>query len=119
MNSFNDILKSLRSIFENEVRIYSLKGVEKSSVLLGLIATIFVLSALGFIGLIFASVALAAYLNTLLDSAFLGYLIISSGYIVIIVLLLLGMMGRKAPLFTNIFIRRLISIFNISDDEDK
>lgn len=118
MDSINDIFKSLKSIFENEARILSLKGIEKSSVLLGLLATILVISAFGIMFLIFATIALAGYLNSLLGSNFYGFLIVSGIDLLAIGLMLLIMIRRKTPLFTNLFIRKLISIFNITNDED-
>lgn len=119
MDSLNDILKSLKSIFEDEVRLLSLKGIEKSSVLLGLLATIFVISMFGLLILVFATIALAGYLNVLFDNSYLGYLIVSGVYLLIIVVMLLWMTKKRTPLFTNIFVRKLVIFFNISEDEDK
>ena len=118
MDSINDILKSLKAILEDEARILSLKGIQISSVLFGLLATIVVLSTLGAIFLIFVTTALAGYLNSILDSSFMGSLIVSGMYLMTIGVVLLIMKLKKAPLFTNLFIRKFVSLFNIAEYED-
>ena len=119
MDSLKDIWNSLTTLYKDKVRFYTLKGVEKSSLFLGLIATIFIISILCLIVLIFGSVALANFLNSRLESSFLGFLIVSGVYLIVMILMLVWMVKRKAPLFTGIFIRSLISLFNIPEDEDQ
>ena len=119
MDSLNDIFKSLKSIFDDEMRLLSLKGIEKSSILLGLLGTIFVISLFCLLILIFATFALAGYLNSLFDNNYLGFLIVSGIYILIIVIMLLWMAKTRAPLFTNLLVRKLVIFFNITSDEDK
>ena len=119
MDSIKDIWKSLNEIFRDEVRFYSLKGVEKSSLLLGLLVTILIISVFCLLVLIFGSIALAGFLNGLFHSTFLGYLIITGAYLLILLFLLVWMTRRKTPLLTNVFVRFLISIFNIPEDEDQ
>lgn len=118
MDSLKDLWNSLASLFKDELRFYTLKGVEKSSLLLGLIATIFIISIFCLLVFVFGSVALANYINFKLESVFLGYLIVSGGYLIILILILLWMRQRKTPLLTGIFVKSLISIFNIPEDED-
>lgn len=119
MDSLKDLWNSLATLFKDELRFYTLKGVEKSSLLLGLIATILIISIFCLLVFVFGSVALANYINLKMASGFIGYLIISGGYLIILILMLIWMLKRKKPLFTNIFIKSLISIFNIPEDEDK
>ena len=118
MDSLKDLWNSLASLFKDELRFYTLKGVEKSSLLLGLIATIFIISIFCLLVFVFGSVALANYINFKLESGYLGYLIISGGYLIILILILIWMLKRKTPLLTGIFVKSLISIFNIPEDED-
>ena len=119
MESLKDIWDSLTTLYKDKVRFYSLKGVEKSSLFLGIIATILIISVFCLMVLIFGSIALANFLNKILDSSFLGYLIVSGAYLIIMLLMLLWMIKRKTPLFTNMFVRSLISLFNIPEDEDQ
>ena len=119
MESLKDIWNSLVGLYKDEVRFYTLKGVEKASILLGLLATIFIVAVFCLLVMIFGSVALANFLNATLNSDFLGYLIVMGAYLVVMVIMFAMMARRKTPMLTNVFIRSLISIFNIPEDEDQ
>jgi hypothetical protein len=119
MDSIKEIKENLQTIFKDEVRLYSLKGVEKTSMLLGVIATFFIVLLFIILGIVFGSIALASYLNTLLDNAYWGYLIVG-GTDILLAILTVGLVKRtKVPLLTNLFVRILVNIFNIKEDEDK
>lgn len=119
MESLNDIKDSLRSIFKDEVQLYTLKGVEKASLFLGIIATFFIVTIVVLLSIIFGSIALAKYLNLRLDHEFMGYLIVAGADVLLAVLLLIMVARRKVPLLTSLFVRAIISIFNINEDEDQ
>ena len=119
MESLKDIWNTLVGLYKDEVRFYTLKGVEKASILMGLIATICIVAVFCLLVLIFGSVALANFLNTKLSSDFLGYLVVMGAYLVVMVLMFVFMVKKRTPMLTNIFIRSLISIFNIPEDEDQ
>ena len=119
MESLNDIKDSLRSIFKDEVQLYTLKGVEKVSLFLGIIATFLIVTIVFLLGIIFGSFALAKYLNLKLDHEFTGYLIVAGADILLAVGLLIMVARRKIPLYTNLFVRIIISIFKINEDEDQ
>ncbi|MCK4853582.1 MAG: phage holin family protein [Bacteroidales bacterium] len=119
MDSINDIKDDLKSIFKDEVKLYTLKGVEKSSLFLGIIATFFIITIFILLGIVFGSIALANYLNIRLDHDFMGYLMVSGADILLAAILLFWVAKRKTPLLTNLFVKAIVSIFNIRDDEDK
>ena len=119
MESLNDIKDSLKSIFRDEIQLYTLKGVEKASLFLGIIATFFIVTIVFLFGIIFGSIALAKFLNLRLEHDFLGYLIVAGADVLLSVLLLILVARRKVPLLTNLFVRSMVSIFNISDEEDQ
>ena len=119
MESLHDIKESLRSIFRDEARLITLKGVEKASLFLGIIATFFILTMVILLGIIFGSIALAKYLNGKLEHAFMGYLIVAGADILLALLLLIVVTRRKLPLLTNLFVRIIVSLFKISEDEDQ
>ena len=50
---------------------------------------------------------------------FLGYLIVAGADVLLAVLLLILVARRKVPLLTNLFVRSIVSIFKISEDEDQ
>lgn len=119
MDSFKDLKENLQSIFKDEVRLYSLKGVEKTSMLLGVIATFFIVLIFFILGIVFGSLALADILNTRLDHSYLGHLIVGGADLLLSVLLILWVLKTKIPLLTSLFVKILVNIFNIHDDEDK
>ncbi len=119
MESLSDIKDSLKSIFKDEVQLYTLKGVEKVSLFLGIIATFIIVTIVFLLGIIFGSIALAKYLNVRLDHEFMGYLIVAGGDIVLALILLIMVGRRKVPLLTSLFVRTFVSIFKISEDEDQ
>lgn len=119
MDSFKDLKENLQSIFKDEVRLYSLKGVEKTSMLLGVIATFFIVMIFFMLGIVFGSLALADILNEHLDHSYLGHLIVGAGDLLISVLLILWVLRTKVPLLTSLFVKILVNIFNIRSDEDK
>jgi hypothetical protein len=119
MESLNEIKDSLKSIFKDEVQLYTLKGVEKASLFLGIIATFFIVTIVILLGIIFGSIALAKYLNLTLGHEFTGYLIVAGVDVMLAVLILIMVSRRKIPLLTNLFVRTIVSIFKISEDEDQ
>jgi uncharacterized BrkB/YihY/UPF0761 family membrane protein len=119
MESLNDIKDSLKSIFKDEVQIYTLKGVEKASLFLGIIATFFIVTIVVLLGIIFGSIALAKYLNGRFDHEFMGYLLVAGADVILAILLLIMVARRKVPLLTSLFVRTIVSIFKINEDEDQ
>ena len=118
MESLNDIKDNLRSIFKDEVQLYTLKGVEKASLFLGIIATFFIVTIVVLLGIIFGSIALAKYLNLRLDHEFMGYLIVAGADVLLAALLLIMVARRKVPLLTNLFVRAIASIFKIYEEDE-
>jgi len=119
MDSPKDIKENLRSILRDEVRLYSLKGVEKSSTFLGVIATFFIVLIIFILGIVFGSIALANFLNSRFENMYAGYLIVGGGDILLAGLLILWVIRSKVPLLTSLFVKILINLFNIRNDEDK
>ena len=118
MESLNDIKDNLRSIFKDEVQLYTLKGVEKASLFLGIIATFFIVAIVVLLGIIFGSIALAKYLNLRFDHEFMGYQIVAGADVLLAVLLLIMVARRKIPLLTNLFVRAIVSIFKINEEDE-
>ncbi len=119
IDSIKDIKENLQTIFKDEVRLYSLKGIEKTAMLLGVIATFFIVLLFIILGIVFGSLALANFLNAKLEHAFWGHLIVGGADILLAVLLVILVVRRKAPLLTSLFVKILVNIFNIREDEDK
>lgn len=118
-DNVKDIKENLRGLFRDHIRLYSLKGIEKSSLFLGVIATFFIVLIFFIMGIIFASLALSKYLNALLDNAYLGYLLVGAGDVLVAVLLLVLVQRTRVPLLTSLFVKILVNIFKIEEDEDQ
>jgi predicted branched-subunit amino acid permease len=119
MESLHELKDSLRTIFRDEVQLYTLRGVEKASLFLGIIATFFIVTMVVLLGIIFGSIALAKYLNLILEHAFMGYLLVAGADLLLAVVLLILVARRKVPLLTSLFVRAIVSIFKINEDEDQ
>jgi hypothetical protein len=119
MDNFKDIKDDLQSIFKDQVRLFSLKGVEKTSMLLGVIATFIIVLIFFILGIVFGSLALAKILNSRMDHEFMGYIIVGGVDILLSILLILWVLKTKVPLLTSLFVKILVNIFNIRSDEDK
>lgn len=119
MESLNEIKDSLSTLFKDEVQLYTLKGVEKASLFLGIIATFFIVTVVVLLGIIFGSIALAKYLNLRLDHDFMGYLILAGADVLLAFLLIILVARRKIPLLTNLFVKAIVPIFKIKQDEDQ
>lgn len=118
MENLNDIKDNLRSILKDEVQLYTLKGVEKASLFLGIIATFFIVTVVILLGIIFGSIALAKFLNLKLDHDSMGFLIVAGGDMLLALILLIWVTRRRIPLLSNLFVRAIVSIFKINKDED-
>ena len=118
MESLKNIWKALVELFKDNLRLFTLKGVEKTSLVLGLFATVCIMLGFCMTVLLFGSVALAIYLNGTLESRFVGFLIVSGIYLFVMLAMLLWVVKRKTPFLTGIFVKALVSLFNIPDNED-
>ena len=85
----------------------------------GITATFFINTIFILLGIVFGSIALANYFHVKLDHEFMGYWIVAGGDILLAIILLFLVVRRKVPLLTNLFLRAIVSKFNIRDDEDQ
>ncbi len=87
MLNLNRLLQNITSFLEIKLEIYELRLKKQlSETLANLVVVLFVM-LVGFVGLVFLSLALGLYLNNLLNSSFAGLLIVGviyllTGYIV-------------------------------------
>ncbi len=110
------IVASLTKFIEIKLEIYELKLKEQLANIISSIAVLMIILSFGFLVLFFASMALGFYLNSTLNSSFLGFLII--GGLNLLICILLVMMRDKIitnPLFQTFFSETLIKE---SDEQD-
>ena len=111
--NLNNITDDTKVLVEDYLRLFSGKFSEKLALFLGILASVFVLFTLILILVIFSSFALAGYLNKMLPGEYWGYGIVTGIYLLTIVFLLLKIFRTKTPLFSNLFVKLIVTVMNI------
>ncbi len=99
---------------ELKFEIYELKVKEQAVAMISIFVTIAIIAAFGLFMVFFSSLALGYYLNGLLESSFLGFVIIGLIYLFICILLLIF----KDKLITNQLLQAFFSD-TLTRDEDE
>jgi hypothetical protein len=118
-DNINHIAEDTRAVIMDHLKLFSIRQTEKLSRFFGLLSTIFIISCILLIVIIFFSFALAGMLNHLLDSYFWGYLIVSGVYVLGILGIFLSMKKSKRPLMSNTIARSLSTVFEIESPHPK
>jgi len=112
-NNLNNISEDTQSLVKDYLKLISVKLSENLALVLGVLATVFILSILLLLVVVFCSFALATLLNDILASEFWGYWIVTAFYLLLIVFLIIKMIKTKTPLLANLFVKFIVFIFNI------
>ena len=112
-DSIDHIADDSREIIKNHLKLFSIRQAEKLARFFGLLSTIFIISIILLIVVIFFSFALAGMLNNLLNTSIWGYLVVSGIYILVVLIILIHMRKTKKPLLSNAIARSLASVFDI------
>jgi hypothetical protein len=115
----NDISRDTELLINNYRKLFSVALSEKLALILGMIATIFLLSLLILVALLFSSFSLAVFLNDTLPGDYWGFWIVTGLYLLIILGMIIKLFTTKTPLFTNIFIRMILFILSFDEDQVK
>lgn len=113
-SSIKNLSKESEDLIREYINLFMIKQSEKFALFLGLLSSVFILGLLGLVIIIFLSFALASYLNHLLASDYLGYLIVSGIFFLVFVIIILRIKISKKPLLLNVFIRFILSIFSLN-----
>jgi hypothetical protein len=117
-NNIEDITKDGENLVYNYLRLFGIKQSERLANIFGLVSTVFIISTLLLIVIIFGSFVLADFLNSLFDSKYLGFLIIAFLYVLAIVILIVIMKKSERPLFTNLYIKYILPLLNIEINQN-
>jgi hypothetical protein len=117
-NNIEDITKDGENLVNNYLRLFGIKQSERLANFLGLISSVFLISTLLLIVIIFGSFVLAEYLSSLLGSTYLGYLIIAFLYLLAVGILIMTMHKTGRPLFTNLYIKFILPLLNIEINQN-
>jgi hypothetical protein len=112
-DQINDISGDSRSLLKDYIKLFSIQQSERLALFLGIITSLYILSTIVLILVIFGSFFLAGSLNHLLNSEFWGYMIVGGVYMVVIGLLVVRMVRMKTPLFFSFFVKLVVTVLNI------
>ena len=116
-NSIQDITKSSEDIATNYVKLFGIRQSQRLSTFLGILSSVFIISTLLLIIIVFGSFVLADVLNNIFGNKYLGFLIVAILYLVAIAILLIKMSKTGRPLFTNLFIKFVVPLLGIEIDQ--
>ena len=86
---------------------------------MGLISSVILITTLLLISILFCTFVLGDFLNSLLQSKYLGYGIISGIYALIILILLLRIKKKGAPLFADFYVKLILPLLKIETRQRK
>lgn len=112
-NNISDISKDGESLINNYLKLFGMRQSERLATFLGIISSVFIISTLLLIIIVFGSIVLADFLNTIFESKYIGFLIISFLYLITVGLLLLKMKSTGKPLLTNLYMKFVLPLLNI------
>lgn len=118
-NNLNNITGDSEAIARDYKKLIMLKFSEKFALTLGILVSVFIISTLLLIVVVFSSFSLAGYLNKLLQSEFLGFLVVTGIYFLTIVFILIRMLRTQSPLLTNLFVKFIIFILDVEVAQNK
>lgn len=117
-NNIKNITTDGQNLVHNYLTLFGLQQSKRLATFLGVIASVFIISTLLMIVIVFGSFVLADFLNTLFESKYMGFLIISMLYLLTIAILLLKMKKSGKPLLTNLFIKFVLPLLNIKISQE-
>jgi hypothetical protein len=83
----NALIDNLKGYVETKIELLKIEVQEKLTTLITLFLVLFCVAIFGVLAFFFLNIALALYLNQILDSAFLGFVILGSFYLLILIVL--------------------------------
>ena len=112
-SSVGDIVEKITEYIQIKTELIKLKIIGSVSKILANVIAVTVIGVIAFFFVFFLSFAFGFYLNVLLDSEFLGHLIIAGFYLLLIIIIfLLVKSGKVQSWLENL-------ILNIADQEDE
>ncbi len=118
-NNLEGISKDTETIIKDYIKLLMIKQTEKLALFLGILSSVFIISTLLLIVVLISSLALAGYLNKLLESEDWGFWIVAGFYFIIIALLIIKILKSKTPLLTNLFVKLIVFVLNIDVKQTK
>lgn len=117
--NINNIANDTESIVRDHLKLFSIRQSERLAKVLGILFTVFLISILVLVVILFCSFALAVYLNDVLAGDYWGFWIISGAYVLLILFILVKIISSKTPLLANVFMKFITTILNIETNHSR
>jgi hypothetical protein len=117
-NNIKDISTDGQNLALNYLSLFGIRQSKRLATFLGVLASVCIISTLLMIVVVFGSFVLADFLNTLFESKYMGFLIISLLYLLTIAILLLKIKLSGKPLLTNMFVKFVLPLLNIKISQE-
>jgi len=116
-NNIDSLTTDTENIAKDYLKLLTIRITERLSLFIGILFSVFIISTLLLIVVLIGSIALAGFLNKVLDSFFWGHLIVAGVYLLVIALLVINMVRSETPLLSNLFVKLMVFILDIDDTE--
>lgn len=117
-NNVDNISDGAKSYVNDYAKMLTLMLSEKSARFIGFFATFFIFAIIILVVIIFCSMALANFLNTIFLHDYWGYLIVSGGYLFLIIFLLTMMRKTTNHLITNSFLKIILMVMDVEIEQE-
>jgi hypothetical protein len=108
----------IEDILQNKLNVVKLNVIEFLALFFASIASMVLVATCVVLAMLFGAVALALFLNALLSSTFLGFLIVSGGFVVTLLILIRLTSKKGYPFFTDTFVRLFVGLFYDENEKD-
>ena len=116
-NNIDSLTTDTENIAKDYLNLLVIRITERLSLFIGILFSVFIISTLLLIVVLISSIALAGFLNKILNSFFWGHLIVAGAYLLVIALLVIKMVRSETPLLSNLFVKLMIFILDIEDPQ--
>ena len=100
---------------QGHLTLFKLRFVERSSLTMGFLYTIILVTILVTFAFFFASVSLVYLINDYLDSKYWGFIIMSAFYVFSVLVISIICLLRRRPMFTDFFVRWFSKMMGVRD----
>ena len=112
-NNLDSISNDTETIAKDYLKLLMIKLTEKLALFLGIISSVFIISTLLLLVVLLCSMALAAYINSLMDTESAGYWMVAGFYLIVITILIIKVLRSKTPLLSNLFVKLIVFVLEV------
>lgn len=117
-DNINSVGNETENLVKDYLKLFSIRQTEKIALFFGILASVFIISTLLLIVIIFCSVALATHINSLFTHPYWGYWIVAGIYLLTSIILVIKAIKSKKPLLTNLFVKLIGFVMNLDAERN-